>query len=298
MLPNGHNLHLNHDENTGILRVTLNRPAARNALTVEMLAELIALFEHLKSRDDLRVVLMRGHGGHFCAGADLKGVFGDAQKPVVAGEKDPVVTMNRAFGEMLRAAERIPQVLITVLEGGVLGGGFGLACVSDIALAHQATKFGMPETSRGLPPAQIAPFVVQRIGLTQARRLCLTSAQFNGDAALRYGLVHEVFADEAALNTLLADTLTQVLRCAPAANARTKEILLSVGHIEPDEVLDNAAMHFAACVRSPEAPEGIGAFLQKRQANWAHTFTADDLAQAQAAITKDILEKTVQETAP
>jgi isohexenylglutaconyl-CoA hydratase len=297
MLPSCQFLHLNHDENAGILRVTLNRPDARNALTVEMLAELIALFEHLKSRDDLRVVLMRGHGGHFCAGADLKGVFGDAQKPVVAGEKDPVVTMNRAFGEMLRVAERIPQVLITVLEGGVLGGGFGLACVSDIALAHQATKFGMPETSRGLPPAQIAPFVVQRMGLTQARRLCLTSAQFNGDAALRYGLVHDVFADEAALNTLLADTLNQVLRCAPAANARTKEILLSVGHIDPDEVLDNAAMHFAACVRSPEAPEGIGAFLQKRQANWAHTFTADDVAQAQAAITQDITEKNVQETA-
>lgn len=297
MLPSCQFLHLSHDESAGILRVTLNRPEARNALTVEMLAELIALFEHVKTRADLRVVLMRGHGGHFCAGADLKGVFGDAQKPVIAGEKDPVVTMNRAFGEMLRAAERIPQVLITVLEGGVLGGGFGLACVSDIALAHQATKFGMPETSRGLPPAQIAPFVVQRMGLTQARRLCLTSAQFNGEAALRYGLVHEVFADEAALNSVLADTLNQVLRCAPAANARTKDIVLSVGHIDPDEVLDNAAMHFAACVRSPEAPEGIGAFLQKRQANWAHTFTADDVAQAQAAVTQAITEKTVQETA-
>lgn len=285
-------LHLSHDANTGILRVTLNRPEARNALTVEMLGELIALFEHLKTRADLRVVIMRGNGGHFCAGADLKGVFGDAQKPLVPGEKDPVITMNRAFGEMLLVAEGIPQVLVTVLEGGVLGGGFGLACVSDIALAHQATKFGMPETSRGLPPAQIAPFVVQRIGLTQARRLCLTSAQFNGDAALRYGLVHEVFADEAELNTLLADTLNQVLRCAPAANARTKAILLSVGHTDPDAVLDDAAAHFAACVRSSEAPEGIGAFLQKRPAYWAHTFTADDMAQAQARISQRIAQET------
>lgn len=294
MLPVCQFLHLSHDDAAGILRVTLNRPDARNALTVEMLAELIALFEHVKTRSDLRVVLLRGNGGHFCAGADLKGVFGDAQKPVVAGEKDPVITMNRAFGEMLRVAEAIPQVLISVLEGGVLGGGFGLACVSDIALAHQATKFGMPETSRGLPPAQIAPFVVERIGLTQARRLCLTSAQFNGDAALRYGLVHEVFADEAALNTLLADTLNQVLRCGPAANARTKEILLSVGHIDPDAVLDNAAAHFAACVRSPEAPEGIGAFLQKRAPTWAHTFTADDVAQAQAAVLASIAQEMAQ----
>ncbi len=268
------------DAASGILRLTLNRPEARNALSPELLAELVAVFRHLQTRADVRVVLMRGKGGHFCAGADLKGVFSDAAQAVPAGQVDPIVGVNRAFGEMLRIAAAIPQVLITVCEGGVLGGGFGLACVSDIAFAHADTRFGMPETSRGLPPAQIAPFVVERIGLTQARRLCLTSAQFNGHEALRLGLVHEVFADEAELAERLALTLTQVLRCAPAANARTKQILLSVGRVDPDAVLDQAAAHFAACVRSPEAPEGIGAFLQKREPNWSVTVSAADLAAA------------------
>lgn len=273
------------DADTGVLTVTLNRPAARNALTPAMVDQLLALLAELPARDDVRVVLMRSRGGHFCAGADLKGVFTDAtQAP--AGETDPVAAMNRRFGELLRAAEAIPQVLITVCEGGVLGGGFGLACVSDIALAHGATRFGMPETSRGLPPAQIAPFVVQRIGLTQARRLVLTSAQFDGHEALRLGLVHEVFADEPALSSALARVLTQVLRCAPAANARTKAIVLSVGQVPPAAVLDQAAAHFAACARGSEAPEGIGAFMQKREPAWARTVTEADVARLLSPLTE------------
>lgn len=265
------------DADTGILSVTFNRPEARNALNPEMVDELVALFAGLPARSDVRVVLMRSRGGHFCAGADLKGVFADAASAPAPGAADPIAAMNRRFGELLRAAEAIPQVLVTVCEGGVLGGGFGLACVSDIAFAHTATKFGMPETSRGLPPAQIAPFVVQRIGLTQARRLVLTSAQFNGDTALRLGLVHEVFSDEAALAQSLSQTLTDVLRCAPSANARTKAIVLSVGQVAPDAVLDQAAAHFAACARGPEAPEGIGAFMQKRAASWVRQVTPADI---------------------
>ncbi|MEL0027663.1 MAG: enoyl-CoA hydratase-related protein [Perlucidibaca sp.] len=265
------------DADTGILSVSFNRPEARNALNPEMVDELVALFAGLPERHEVRVVLMRSRGGHFCAGADLKGVFADAASTPAAGEADPIAAMNRRFGELLRAAEAIPQVLITICEGGVLGGGFGLACVSDIAFAHTATKFGMPETSRGLPPAQIAPFVVQRIGLTQARRLVLTSAQFNGDTALRLGLVHEVFSDEAALAQGLSQTLTDVLRCAPSANARTKAIVLSVGQVDPDAVLDQAAAHFAACARGPEAPEGIGAFMQKRAASWARQVAPADI---------------------
>lgn len=265
------------DADTGILSVTFNRPEARNALNPEMVDDLVTLFAGLPARTDVRVVLMRSRGGHFCAGADLKGVFADAASTPAPGAVDPIAAMNRRFGELLRTAEAIPQVLVTVCEGGVLGGGFGLACVSDIAFAHTATKFGMPETSRGLPPAQIAPFVVQRIGLTQARRLVLTSAQFNGDTALRLGLVHEVFSDETALAQSLSQTLTDVLRCAPSANARTKAIVLSVGQVEPDAVLDQAAAHFAACARGPEAPEGIGAFMQKRAASWARQVTPADI---------------------
>ncbi|MGH8504357.1 MAG: enoyl-CoA hydratase/isomerase family protein [Stenotrophobium sp.] len=255
-------------QDRGVLHVTLNRPESRNAMTPEMLAELEAVFAAIRDTREVRAVVLRGAGGHFCAGADLKGMF-SAIKPLKAGEADPIIGINRAFGTMLRQVENAPQVVIAICEGGVLGGGFGLACVSDIAFAHTDTKFGMPETSRGLPPAQIAPFVVQRIGLTQARRLVLTSAQFRGEEALRLGLVHEVFASEEELQTKLGTTLQQVLNCAPNANALSKQIVLNAGHQEMGVVLDDAAQKFAACARGPEAPEGIGAFMQKRKPRWA-----------------------------
>lgn len=257
-----------HDE-FGVRSLTLNRPEARNAMSAEMVAELQAVFHETAADAAIRAVVLRGAGGHFCAGGDLKSMMAGGVKPAVAGEVDPIVAMNRSFGSLLRQAEALPQVLITVLEGAVLGGGFGLACVSDIAFAHVDAKFGMPETTRGLPPAQIAPFVVTRIGLTQARRLALTGAQFRGRDALRFGLVHEVFEDEAGLTALLGAELEAIRLCAPQANALTKAIVMGVGKQEMDTVLDDAAAKFAACARGPEAPEGITAFMQKRKPAWA-----------------------------
>ena len=253
----------------GVLRITFNRPESRNAMSPEMLADIEAVFAAIADDEAVRAVVLRGAGGHFCAGADLKSMMAGGLKPPAPGEKDPIAGVNRAFGTMLRKVQNAPQVVIAVCEGAVLGGGFGLACVSDIAFAHTDAKFGMPETTRGLPPAQIAPFVVERIGLTQARRLALTGAQFRGAEALRLGLVHEGFASEDELQAKLADTLKQVLHCAPKANAVTKAILLNVGKLDMEEVLDDAAAKFAGCVRGPEASEGITAFMQKRAPKWA-----------------------------
>lgn len=253
----------------GVLHLTLNRPDAKNALSPAMIADLNAVLDAVAARGDVRAVVLRGAGGNFCAGADLKEMMAGGLKSPSPGAPDPVEQFSRAFGAMLRKVGQLPAVVVAVCEGAVLGGGFGFACVSDIALAHLEAKFGLPETTRGLPPAQIAPFVVERVGLTQARRLCLTGAQFRGEEALRLGLVHDVFADEAALQQQLEATLTQILRCAPRANAVTKEIILKVARMDMDAVLDDAAKQFAACVRGPEAPEGIAAFMQKRAPKWA-----------------------------
>jgi isohexenylglutaconyl-CoA hydratase len=252
----------------GVLHVTFNRAESRNSMSPEMLAEIESVFAALRDSREIRAVVLRGSGGHFCAGADLKGMF-SAIRPIKDGEADPIVGINRAFGTMLRQVGYAPQVVIAVCEGAVLGGGFGLACVSDIALAHVDAKFGMPETTRGLPPAQIAPFVVERIGLTQARRLALTGAQFRGAEAQALGVVHYTFGNEEELQARLTDTLQQVLNCAPQANALTKQILLDAGQKDMDAVLDDAAQKFAACVRGAEAPEGISAFMQKRAPKWA-----------------------------
>ena len=210
--------------------------------------------------DQVRAVVLSGAGGHFCAGADVKDL-------VSAG--DQLQALNRAFGTLLQEVEAVSQVVIVVLQGAVLGGGLGLACVSDIAIADHQAQFGLPETSLGLLPAQIAPFVVKRIGLTQARRLALTAARFDGQEAERLGLVHFTERDPQALAERLDEVLGQVLRCAPGANARTKALLLASVDEPIGVVLDRGAQWFAEAVSGAEGVEGTRAFLQRRRPEWA-----------------------------
>src|SRR3546814_13311562 len=129
----------------------------------------------------------------------------------------------------------------------------------------------MPGAAGVLQPALIAPIIVDRIGLTQARRLRLSVARLRGGEALRLGIVREGFADGAKLQDKLSATRKQIMQCAPQANALTKQILLDVGAREMDALLDDAAQKFAQCVRGREAPEGIAAFMQKRSPGWANT---------------------------
>jgi isohexenylglutaconyl-CoA hydratase len=254
-------------EDGPFLHVTLNRPESRNAMSLTMVNELMAVFDAIARDDNCRAVILRGSNGHFCAGGDIKDMAG-ARMKAASGDNDAYFQLNRRFGEMITLANKLPQVLITVIEGAVLGGGFGLACISDVALAADDAQFGLPETGLGVIPAQIAPFVVQRIGLTQARRLALTGARFNGSEAARLGIVHEALP-AAELDTRLDATLKQIRRCAPHANRVTKQLVLSVGEQPLESLLDQAAQDFAAAVASSEGAEGTMAFVQKRLPNWA-----------------------------
>ena len=250
------------------LTVTLNRPDARNAMSLAMVEELMAVFGAVADNVDVRAIVLRGAGGHFCAGGDIKDMAG-ARQQAAGGDKDAFFKLNRRFGEMITLANQQPQVVIALLEGAVLGGGFGLACVSDVAIARSDAQFGLPETGLGVIPAQIAPFVVQRIGLTQARRLALTGARFDGSEALKLGIVHEAVADDTAMDSALNRTLTAVRRCAPRANRQTKSLVLGVGEQPLETLLDQAATDFAAAVSSAEGQEGTMAFVQKRLPQWA-----------------------------
>ncbi|MDH5675179.1 MAG: enoyl-CoA hydratase-related protein [Myxococcales bacterium] len=261
----------------GILHLTLNRPERKNAMNGKMLVELEQVFKLAdEAAGKLRAVVLRGAGGSFCAGADLKDMAargGELESD--ASKRDPKTATaagNRRFGRVTAAANDMAVPLLAVLEGAVMGGGFGLACVTDIALAHKGAKFGMPETSLGLVPAQIAPFVVQRLGLTQARRLMLTGARIDGARAKQLGLVHEVFDSTEALDAALDEVLAQVLRCAPRANAATKRLLQAVAaQALPDlsGVLDRAAELFAEASLGDEGREGAQAFVDKRKPSWA-----------------------------
>jgi isohexenylglutaconyl-CoA hydratase len=248
----------------GVLHVTLNRPDSRNAMSLAMVGELRAVLESLRNDLSVRAIVLRGAGGHFCAGGDIKDMAGARS----AGG-DAYRSLNRAFGSLLEEAQNTPQVLIAVLEGAVLGGGFGLACVSDIAICHQDAKFGLPETTLGILPAQIAPFVVKRIGLTQTRRLALTAARFNGSEAERLGLVHFSETSSEAIEARLQQCLSQVRSCAPQANAQTKALLLAAENEALGPLLDRAAEQFAAAVTGAEGIEGTMAFVQKRAPKWA-----------------------------
>jgi isohexenylglutaconyl-CoA hydratase len=250
------------------LFITLNRPKARNAMSLQMVHELMSVFEAIQDSLKIRAVILRGTGGHFCAGGDIKDMVG-ARAATSHSNSDPFYELNRAFGKMLKFANQIPQVLIVVTEGAVLGGGFGLVCISDVALSSSSAKFGLPETGLGIPPAQIAPFVVSRIGLTQARRLALLGVRFGGNEAKELGIVHEVHDDTEALNASLKSVLKSVKRCAPQANRITKSLMLSVGQTPLDELLDGAAKSFSNAVKGAEGQEGTMAFIQKRAPNWS-----------------------------
>ncbi|WP_148863508.1 enoyl-CoA hydratase/isomerase family protein [Marinobacter fonticola] len=255
-------------ENGSVLHITLNRPDSRNAMSLEMVRELTAVFDRLAADRNVRAVVLRGSGGHFCAGGDIRDMAAARSQKTTNGE-DPFRDLNRAFGRLIQQVNEAPQIVIALLEGAVMGGGLGLACVSDVAIAGQNARFAMPETRLGIIPAQIAPFVVERIGLTQTRRLALLGLKVDGREAQRLGIVHQVVADGNALDVALEDALDSLIRCAPQATASTKALLHKVGKVAMTTLLDEAAQQFADAVRGEEGTEGTLAFMQKRPPAWA-----------------------------
>lgn len=251
------------------LHVTLNRPEVKNALNPTLIGELGSVFQALRDRRDIKVVILRGAGGTFCAGADLKNMEQSISAAPKPGQKDPIAINNREYGTFLEMANTTPQVVVAAVEGYAIAGGFGLLCVSDVAICTEDAGFAMSETAIGIVPAQIAPFVAARIGVPQTRHLALTAARFTGPEALRLGIAHHLVKDSAALDARLEEILKQIDRCAPLANALTKAVVMKVGSEPLSQVLDFAADKFAEARRSPEAAEGLRAFAEKRPPKWA-----------------------------
>jgi isohexenylglutaconyl-CoA hydratase len=247
------------------LTIWLNRPGARNALSAEMSADLRDVFGRLRTARDVRGVTLRGRGGFFCAGGDLKGF----RALVERGSVEEVSAMSRETAVLLDLINETPQVLIVLVEGAATAGGFGMVCAADVVGVTRDAVFAMTETSIGLPPAQIAPFVVQRLGLRTARRLMLTAERFDGAEAERLGLADVAVDDAVALDAFEARVREKVQRCAPGANAVTKAIALATRHLDRPALIRMAGEAFARCLTSDEGREGIGSFLEKRAPTWA-----------------------------
>ena len=254
-----------------VLTITLNRPEKRNALNLAMVEDIIRVFETLADQRSVRAVVLRGSGEHFCAGGDISGMHDSTQSEDV--QRRQMRAINRRFGELSAVVNQAPQVVVALLQGAVLGGGFGMACAADIAIADHQAKFAMPETSLGVVPAQIAPFVIARIGLSQSRRLALLGERIDGEEAGRLGLVHFVTHTPEEMNTQLQTVLAQIKRCAPHANAATKQLMQGLGTGDNKQamaaVLDQAADVFTEALFSAEGKEGTAAFLEKRKPAWA-----------------------------
>ncbi len=264
-------LAVRHD--SGVWQVTLNRPAARNAMSLAMVRELRLVLAEAEAHARSRVLVLRGAGGHFCAGGDLQDMALARQRAAAAAEGDdaiaPLAEVSAAFGELCMAYADTGLATVAVVEGTVMGGGVGLACVVDVCLAGASAVFRLPETSLGIVPAQIAPLLVERLGYSEAKRLAVTGGALDARAALALRLVHAVHGDTAALDAALAQVLHDILQNAPGALAATKALLAKARLHSAASLVDEGAAVFARAVLGDEGAEGTLAFLQKRKPRWA-----------------------------
>jgi isohexenylglutaconyl-CoA hydratase len=253
----------------GRLFITLNRPEQRNAMNNQMAQELHQVADFLADTDSIRVVILRGAGGHFCAGGDIKErkQQTDSAKPT----SDPARDRNVRSGQLFKKLWNLPQTFIVVVEGAAMGGGFGLACLADLTLISKDAKLGMPETTLGIAPAQIAPYVVKRIGLTRAKQMALTGERINGEQAHQIGIAQYLADSSDSLDSLLETVIQQVERCGPKACAATKKIMQQVGQLDDETMINTSADIFSELNKQDEGREGQQAFVEKRKPIWTLT---------------------------
>jgi isohexenylglutaconyl-CoA hydratase len=245
--------------------LTLADAPRQNALSADMVAEFGAALDALPK--DLAALVVQGEGGVFSAGADLKALNAALSAPRAPGEADPLESLNAAGGRFFARFAALPCVTIALVDGAAVGGGMGLAASSDIVIATPRARFALTETSLGLPPAQIAPHLVARLGERVVRRLALTGARLDGREAAAVGLA-DFFSESDGCAELEA-LLKSIERCAPGANAETKRLLRACRVESPDAYVATAAKSFAAALRGPEGREGLAAFVEKRAPAWA-----------------------------
>ena len=250
----------------GWLTIWFNSPENRNALSEQLTQELIQTLYAVKDDRSVRGITLRGKNGIFCAGGDLKS-FSASQGGGATHEA--MASMNRGAGDLFDLIMGMPQMVIALVEGAAIAGGLGLMCCADIVAVTKDAKFSLTETMIGIPPAQIAPIIVARVGLPKARRLMLTGARFRGAETPDYNLSDFVVDDVAGLEAVEAQIKKGVLKCAPGAIGATKEILMATPHLDREAQKDFAADKFATALLSDEGKEGIASFVQKRKPKWA-----------------------------
>lgn len=242
----------------GVFTVTLNRPDVHNAFNDELIAEAIEVFSNVPA--DARVVVLRGSGQTFCAGADLNWM-----SRMVSYTREQNVRDSSLLAKMYAVINDCPLPVVGRITGAAIGGGVGLVAVCDIAVASPQTKFGLSEVKLGILPAVISPYVIAKIGASHARALFLTGERFDTERALRIGLVHRVAED---VDAAVADVVGQLKTSGPEAVRECKKL---IAHVASHDLVDAIPYTIDAIATrrvSAEGQQGMKAFLEKKKAPW------------------------------
>lgn len=247
-----------------IATISLNRPEIRNAFNEQMIDELKDCFGKIGQDENIRVVIIKGRGKAFCAGADLNWL-----RNIMSKTQDQNLEEGQNLAICLHLIYICPKPVISIVHGYSMGGANGILAASDIVFSLDSTIFSFTEAKLGLIPANISPYVLKRIGEFKARELMLTGRQFNGEEAYDIGLVNKSFNDMSTLEIYLGLTLKDLLSAGPAAQRSIKKMIHQVcNHLTLNEARNYTARLISEVRTTPEAQEGMAAFLEKRKPNW------------------------------
>lgn len=248
----------------GVGIVTLNRPERHNAFDDALIAELAEAIDLMTAEPAVRVIVISSSGKSFCAGADLNWM-----KAAAGYSADDNLRDARGLAEMLRRLAQCPKPTVARVQGPAYGGGVGLVACCDVAIATFDAQFALTEVKLGLIPAVISPHVIAAIGERYARRYMLTAERFSAAEAYRIGLLHEMVADEAALDEAVGEVVDALLKNGPCALAECKALIAGVAWkpLSP-EVIEDTAQRITRLRASEEGREGMTAFLEKRKPGW------------------------------
>ncbi|WP_084417835.1 enoyl-CoA hydratase-related protein [Henriciella litoralis] len=249
----------------GIAVITLNRPDKHNAFNAIVIDELTDALTTLEEQTTIRMVILRGNGPSFSAGADLEWMKAAADYSRHENEEDAF-----KLAEMLRKLSELPQMTVALVQGAAMGGGAGLVAACDIAVAMTDAKFRFSEVRLGLTPATISPYVISAIGPRWAKALFVSAESFDAAFAERIGLVQYVVEGSEGLLEMEEYLADLASKAAPGAVADAKRLVLDLAGAEIDHGLSHeTAKRIAARRASDEGREGLSAFLEKRKPNWA-----------------------------
>lgn len=251
------------EQTGGVVSVTMNRPDVHNAFNDELIAEAIELFGSIGEREGARVAVLRGVGPNFCAGADLNWMT-----RIASYTRDENVRDSTALAKMFAVMNECPLPLVGRIQGAAIGGGVGLVSVCDVAIATTGSKFGLTEVKLGIIPSVISPYVTAKIGESNARSLFMTGERFGAERALHIGLVHAVAADEAELDRMVDQAVSNLLTSGPEAVRACKRLIRYVVNHPIEDVVPYTIETIAGLRVSPEAQDGMQAFLKKEKAPW------------------------------